>query len=222
MDEMFGKSQKHLTNVPNSKIQIHRDALPEFLQLKEWGISQGFDLRIISGFRDYERQLHIWNSKAKGQRPLLNDAGETLPFDELSPEEILFAILRWSAIPGFSRHHWGTDIDVYDHNSLPSKDYQVKLTPDEVSNDGPFGALHQWLDQLMEEKRTEFFRPYAVDRGSVAPERWHLSYSPAAKGFESLLSIDLFINQITHSEVLLREEILKNAEEIFFKYIICP
>ena len=38
--------------------------------------------------------------------------------------------MRWSAIPGSSRHHWGTDLDVYDAAAV-TPDYQVQLTPQE-------------------------------------------------------------------------------------------
>ena len=56
----------------------------------------------------------------------------------------------FSALPGASRHHWGTDIDVYDANAV-SSDYVVQLSLKEVGSGGVFDSLHKWLDLLMEE-----------------------------------------------------------------------
>ena len=32
----------------------------------------------------------------------------------LAPDALIETILLWSALPGGSRHHWGTDVDVFD------------------------------------------------------------------------------------------------------------
>ncbi len=37
----------------------------------------------------------------------------------LSDLEKCKAMLRWSAVPGASRHHWGTEIDIFDPDLLP-------------------------------------------------------------------------------------------------------
>ncbi|MCK5882825.1 MAG: M15 family metallopeptidase [Bacteriovoracaceae bacterium] len=222
MDELFGKSVKHLIQVPNSEVLVHREVLPEFLNLVELGKAQNFDIKIASGFRDYKRQLNIWNNKARGLRPLLDDKGNQLNLDILSPEEILYSILRWSAIPGFSRHHWGSDIDIYDHSAIPTNDYQVQLTPIEVQENGIFAPLHLWIDQLIAQEKTKFYRPFEKDRGGVAPERWHLSYKPTSDNFRELLSLDVFREQIIHSDILLKDEILNNVADIYFKYVDCP
>ncbi|NIM47861.1 MAG: D-alanyl-D-alanine carboxypeptidase family protein, partial [Gemmatimonadales bacterium] len=86
--------------------------------------------------------------------------------------------LRWSALPGASRHHWGTDLDVYDLAARP-EGYEVELIPEEVDAGGMFGPLHEWLDgRIAADAAFGFFRPYERDRQGVAPERWHLSYAP--------------------------------------------
>ena len=36
------------------------------------------------------------------------------------------AILLWSALPGASRHHWGTDFDVFDRAAVPP-DYRAAV-----------------------------------------------------------------------------------------------
>ena len=103
------------------------------------------------------------------------------------------AILRYSAIPGTSRHHWGTDLDVYDAAALPA-DYRLQLSPQEVAPGGLFDPLHRWLDERMAAGASQgFFRPYARDSGGVAPERWHLSFAPLAQVCEARLSRELLL-----------------------------
>ncbi len=221
MDELLGKSRAHVVEVPHSKQLIHRDALESFLVLQRDAADHGFDLQIASGFRDFERQLAIWNAKAQGHRPLLDEFDNILPYDQLSEEEILWAILRWSAIPGFSRHHWGTEIDIYDRAAFPPEGYQVKLTPSESAPGGIFSPMHSWLDQWIAEERTEFYRPFTCENGRVAVEPWHLSFRPISDELTKFVTMDFFIQEIHQSPILLRDLILKHREEIFFHYVLC-
>ena len=54
----------------------------------------------VSSFRDFARQLAIWNAKFSGETPLYDADGRTLEAARLAPEERIAAILRWSALPG--------------------------------------------------------------------------------------------------------------------------
>ena len=76
--------------------------------------ADGIDLVAFSSFRDFDRQLAIWNGKFRGERPMQDRAGRRSTPGALSPAERVAAILWWSALPGASRHHWGTDFDVMD------------------------------------------------------------------------------------------------------------
>ncbi|MFN2168980.1 MAG: M15 family metallopeptidase, partial [Anaerolineae bacterium] len=131
----------------------------------------GFELAIASSFRSFERQRAIWNAKACGARPVHDDVGCAIDMARLDPAQQLRAILRFSALPGASRHHWGTDLDVYDAAAV-APGYQLRLSPEEVADEGVFGPLHRWLDGRMAAGRSHgFYRPYGVDRGGVAGDR---------------------------------------------------
>src|SRR5690606_23110991 len=167
---------------------VHRDVVGPWQLLVADAREAGFDLAIASGYRDYQRQLRIWNAKACGERDVLNADGSVLSLAAGDEWARASAILRWSALPGASRHHWGTDIDVYDRAAVADS-YVLQLTADEVADDGPFGPLHRWLDQRIAADRAHgFFRPYASDRGGIAPERWHLSYAPVAACYQRELN----------------------------------
>lgn len=201
---------------------VHRELVPAFLQLQQRARAEGFDLAIASGYRNYARQLRIWNEKATGQRPLLDSAGHPLDAATLDDWQRVQAILRWSALPGASRHHWGSDIDVYDRAAVAA-DYVVQLTPDEVADNGPFGSLHRWLDEQMARGDCcGFFRPYANDRGGVAPERWHLSYAPVSQQFQRQLSPQRLLRALDAPELQLRGCVQRHWGEIFDRFIWVP
>ncbi|WP_228290748.1 M15 family metallopeptidase [Shewanella cyperi] len=138
--------------------------------------NEGIAIAIASGYRSFERQLAIWNAKAGGKRPLLDRNGTAIDPASLDPQQLMEAILLWSALPGTSRHHWGTDLDVFDCNRITKAELQ--LVPAEYQQTGPCGALHDWLNAHAHEYG--FFFPYQAGLSGVSAEPWHLSYAPLA------------------------------------------
>lgn len=191
-----------------------------FSRLRDSASAQGFELRILSGFRSFERQLSIWNRKARGELAVLDSDAQPLDVKELSQRELAFAILRWSALPAASRHHWGTDLDVFDGAAKP-EGYEVELIPEEVDPGGMFGPLHDWLDERMiSGEAFGFFQPYDEDRGGVAPERWHLSHAPVASAFEKGLTRDLLAEVLAAADMELKEVVLGHLDEIYTRFVI--
>jgi LAS superfamily LD-carboxypeptidase LdcB len=220
---LTGMNEKHLCSPADARAlgaSIHRDVVGPFLALREEARLAGFELAIDSGFRSFERQLSIWNRKVEGTLPVLDSAGVPLDIHSLTREELVFAILRWSALPGASRHHWGTDLDVFDAASRP-EGYEVQLTPQEVEPGGMFGPLHQWLDSRMAAGTAfGFFRPYDRDRGGVAPERWHLSCAPVAASFEAGLTVEVFHGVLEAADLGLKDVVLEHLDEIFRTFVV--
>ena len=198
---------------------VHRAVIEAWQQLASAARAVGFDPAIASGFRNYQRQLQIWNAKAGGERVLLDAEGQPLERRSLSDWQLAQAILRWSALPGASRHHWGTDIDVYDRAAVAA-DYVVQLTPAEVADDGPFGAFHRWLDQRIASGDSYgFFRPYAEDSGGIAPERWHLSYAPMALYYQRQLTPERLWTALDAPGLALRSCVQQHWPEIFERFV---
>jgi hypothetical protein len=119
----------------------------------------------------------------------------------------------WSAIPGASRHHWGTDFDIYDASVKECN--QVSLTVLECQSE--FKNMYEWLDRNL--NHYSFSRPYILDKGGVAKEPWHLSYSPLANKYFEEYTLDIFIKNIEDSNILLKELILKDAQLIFNQFV---
>ncbi len=112
---LIGQTESHLCSSAESLrlgAQVHRDVVRPFLLLREDALAAGFDLRIASGFRSLDRQSSIWNRKATGELAVLDSSAAPLDIEQLNERELVYAILRWSALPGGSRHHWGTDVDI--------------------------------------------------------------------------------------------------------------
>ncbi|MFM8268809.1 MAG: M15 family metallopeptidase [Pseudomonadota bacterium] len=199
---LTGKTEAH-TVVLKSSVRIHKDAQKPLLEMAREAQKEGFEIEVCSGFRSFDRQIEIWNRKA-GADP------------QLTPSEKIASILRWSALPGTSRHHWGTDLDIIDARAL-KPEMKVQLVPEEFESGGPFCKLHDWLDTHMES--FGFYRPYQTDRGGVSPERWHLSYFPLAEKYLSCLSEDLVRKVLSQSSLLLKEDVLSILSEVFTKYV---
>lgn len=197
--------------------QLHPDVIGPLEDLCARAAAAGLDLRVASGFRSFERQLAIWNAKARGARPVLDDRGQPLDLGLLDDRARMHAILRWSALPGASRHHWGTDIDVWDAAAVPA-DYRLQLVAEEYAPGGPFFALHTWLAAELTGD-AGFSRPYAVDRGGVAPEPWHLSFAPLAREFAARLSPRLLREVIAAADIELKAVILDHLDEICARYL---
>jgi LAS superfamily LD-carboxypeptidase LdcB len=202
---------------PEQTNKVHPQLIPALTSLTQKAAAAGFDLRIASGFRSFERQLTIWNNKAYGLRPVLDHSEQPVDLNLLSDDEKVFAILCWSALPGASRHHWGTDIDVYDASRMPT-DYQLQLTLAETQGEGCCAGFHAWLTQELQLSQ-EFYRPYVAGVGSISPEPWHLSYAPLAHVFATQFTEDLLRKKIEVTDIALKDSILKNLSDIFNQYI---
>jgi hypothetical protein len=205
--ELTGRARTHLVELPGLDCCLHVHAAAPFLALRRAAASAGFDLLPVSAFRDFERQLSIWN--AKYARPAEGGA-------PAAASERVREILRWSALPGASRHHWGTDIDLIDRAALPPL-YRLRLETDEYSSGGPFAAVSAWLEANA--SHYGFFRPYRGVRSGVEAEPWHFSFAPTAEFARRTLDVALLRAVIAAAPLLGKEEVLPRLDEIHSRYV---
>ena len=137
--------------------------------------------------------MRIINDKWSWDRPVIDGEGRLLDRARYGDDEWLNAILRFSALPGTSRHHWGTDLDIWDA-SATGENYRPLLSPPEYEPPGPFFEMTRWWDELIAADDDEgFYKPYAVDRGGIAPEAWHVSYRPSAIKYQDIVSAEMLM-----------------------------
>ncbi len=117
---------------------VLEEVYQDFLKLKEAAanvrtaeLPHGIRLEILSGYRSFERQKAIWDGKFSGT---ILVQGVNLKEAFPDPRERIEEILKFSAPPGLSRHHYGTDID------LLSTDPEYFLTEKGA-------AEYQWLKE---------------------------------------------------------------------------
>lgn len=117
----------------------------------------GISLKVISGGRNFNMQKAIWEKKWNARRPHFKTDKETA-----------LDILKYSSMPGTSRHHWGTDLDI---NSLEPSYFAT----------GKGKAEYDWLQKNA--GRFGFCQTYDnknLGRTGYAEEKWHFSYMPIA------------------------------------------
>ena len=214
--ELTGSARTHVRAHPELSAVLHRAVVPPCVALRRAAARAGIDLMPASSFRDFDTQLRIWNEKWTGRRPLLDRAGAALDAAALKPLARVDAILTWSAVPGASRHHWGTELDVYDRAAV-APDYRLRLTPDEYGPAGPFERLTAWLDEHMTQHG--FYRPYQHDRGGVLPEPWHLSHWPTAGEASRRLRIATLRKAIEDSAIEGKAAVLSRLPRIYERYV---
>ncbi|MFZ9477778.1 MAG: M15 family metallopeptidase [Steroidobacteraceae bacterium] len=215
--ELTGRSSTHIRRLEEPSCALHVEVIAPFLHLRAAAAQAGFDLVPASSFRDFSRQRLLWNSKYRGERPSLDRHGQPIDMTALAPAERIEAILCWSALPGASRHHWGTDLDVYDRAAVP-EGYELQLVPDEYALGGPFAALHVWLSEHLD--RFGFYRPYQRDLGGVSPEPWHISYAPLASECLQALSVEILGAALREGDVEGGEALLSRVPELHERFAL--
>ncbi|CAH6954760.1 D,D-carboxypeptidase family protein [Vibrio chagasii] len=216
-EQLTGQSDSHLAPslIGTKTFLVHSDVIDDLNRLIEAAQLAGFKMEIASGFRDYERQSLIWNRKFSGEAPILDSDSQPLDASTLTEHQKLSAILRWSALPGASRHHWGCDFDVFARNHLP-EDTQLHLEPWEYLT-GHQQAFYQWLSANA--SQFGFFFPYSRDLGGVAIEPWHISHRSVSELCLSQLSPTLLGKQLQSKPILGYEIIMEQLDEIYARFV---
>lgn len=150
---------------------MQREAYKAFMEMHESALKDGIKLVIRSASRNFEAQKRIWEEKWWGQR---KSAGKNAKEVYPDPLDRALKILQYSSMPGTSRHHWGTDIDL---NSFDSRWFE--------SGEGL--ELYLWLKENAGE--FGFCQPYTAlgenRQTGYQEEKWHWSYIPLSSKMTS-------------------------------------
>ncbi|OHU86923.1 MULTISPECIES: M15 family metallopeptidase [Pseudoalteromonas] len=209
-----GLSEIHLTDWRGKP--VHKSIIADLTALANASKQAGFDLTIASAFRNFQRQATIWNSKFLGQRPVYDINNCEVELATLSEIEKCKAIMLFSALPGASRHHFGSDLDIYAKNCLNSEQ-SLQLAPWEYQSGGPFSEFSAWLDENLTD--FGFFKPYATYNGGVAQEPWHISHITTSEQLEQHQNIDAIADAISQHDILGKQTILVNLKSLHEQFV---
>ncbi len=165
VDELFAEIPKGTASRPG--MYMRKEALEAFLVMADSAKKDGINLQIISATRNFFRQKQIWEAKWTGTRLVdKKDLSKSIK----DPVKRAEKILEFSSMPGTSRHHWGTDIDI---NNLTNKYFEA----------GKGLKEYEWLNANA--KSFGFCQTYTAfgpDRPhGYHEEKWHWSYKPLSK-----------------------------------------
>jgi LAS superfamily LD-carboxypeptidase LdcB len=153
VNALYSDQQKHY---------LRKEVAQYFEKMAEAASKVKISLRVVSAFRSFDRQKKIWESKFLGFTLVENkNLLQTYP---KSPKKRVLLILKYSAAPGTSRHHWGTDLD-------------INATSPEYFETDAGKKVYQWLKENA--NKFGFFQPYTQGRKQgYQEEKWHWSYQP--------------------------------------------
>ena len=206
IQEKYNKNQ--LIGKENSAIigdtytsKMHKEAKVAFEKMKVAALKDGINIEVVSAYRSFQKQKSIFENKYKRYTQ-----------EGLTPIKAVEKIIEYSTIPGTSRHHWGTDIDIIDANYPKPKSV---LKEGNFYDNGPYCKLKEWMD-----RHSEFYGFYEVytknpKRKGFKYEPWHFSYAPVSiPMLEAYQKLDI-------KSILKEEEILGHecfTEEFIVKY----
>jgi LAS superfamily LD-carboxypeptidase LdcB len=214
--EVMGITHAHVTRFDDTEHSLHPTTIKALHKMQTAAAKDDVDIQVCSSFRSFDKQLSIWNRKWQGDLPLNTLDGQQLNAAQLSDEEKIHAIMLWSALPGASRHHWGTDFDIYDKTQVAKQHHTFELVPEEYTGSGPCAAMSTWVKEHA--ASYGFSLPYAKYCGGVAQEPWHLSYQVLANDIETHLNIDALHETLSKADILGKEQILARLTALVNRY----
>lgn len=156
----------------NKTVYLKKETYSAFLKMYAAALKDGIKLNIISGTRSFNDQHYKWQSK-------WNDA----QFAGISSKKArALQLLRWWSMPGTSRHHWGTDMDLVNMNLSYYKSAAGK-------------KMYDWMTKNA--AKFGFFQPFNAGRTTgYQEEKWHWSYLPLSK-----IYLKEYIKQVSYADI---------------------
>lgn len=154
-DTCFTRISSSYTTKNN--IYLRKETYHAFVEMAKAAKKEGITITIISATRTFEAQKVIWEKKW-----MRND------YVKFAEQQRVREIMKYSSMPGTSRHHWGTDIDI---NSLENNYFESgegkKLYEWMQNNAATFGFVQTYTNK-------------SNGRTGYEEEKWHWSYMPIA------------------------------------------
>lgn len=182
--------------------QLQPAAATAFQSMRAAALKDSIVIKVISSFRDYATQKRIWNRKYK-----------RFTAEGMTPEAAIEKIIEYSTLPGTSRHHWGTDID------LVLGDIEVEgdvLLEEHFHQDGPYEKLRLWMEKNASSFGFILVYTNKEERKGFHYEPWHYSYAPLSISYLKRYSENYLLQKMTKDSTLLGHQYL--SKEFMRRY----
>ena len=216
--ELTGRARTHIVELEQPRCALHYAASTSFLAMRDAAAAAGIDLVAASSFRDFDRQLRSGMPSGAASGPLLDRAGRPLDAASLDEAERIDAILCWSALPGGSRHHWGTDVRRHRRRGAAGG-LPRAARPGGVRAGRGVRAAHAVAGREHGRASASTGRTPPA-HGGAGVEPWHLSYWPVAAEALEALTLPVLRRAVAGSEILGRESVLERLPEIYTRFIL--
>lgn len=166
---LIGKSSTIQPLLKGDKIKLQSEVYDALQKMKKAAKKDGVHIMLVSGYRSFNHQKRIWNRKFDKFRK-----------QGYSVKQCIEKITNYTAIPGTSRHHWGTDVDLSDK-------YATSLNNDKRER------FNQWMRKNA--KKFGFYLVYTNDKNRTGYkyESWHFTYKKISKPYlEKYLKTNVF------------------------------
>ena len=179
------------------KSGLLHEAYLKFKQMQNDAKKESIEIEIVSGYRSYEKQKDIWNNKYNK-----NFENGILGIKNIN------RIIQYSTLPGTSRHHWGTDIDIIDKRFVPKGDLLIEKN---YAENGIYSQLFYWMKK--NSKKYGFYLVYddSPKRKGFKFEPWHYSYKPLSVIFLRRFIEGNLLFKITQDSSLLGRQFIHNS-----------
>ena len=166
------------------KIYLQKETCQKFIEMHQAANKDSISIIINSGARNFYAQKSIWDRKWRAiKRKKKKDTSNL----NIENKKIALEILLKCAMPSTSRHHWGTDIDIFYQSgneyfdTLEGKKQYHWMK----KNAHKFGFQQVYTDKNKTQRR------------GYEEEKWHWSYVPIANKYTKKYAQLISYNDIT-------------------------
>ncbi len=197
IDQLFGLQRPpDLIRDNDSDQYAQRPVMESFWKLKEKAAQDGWRLILVSGYRSFSHQRHIWNHFDSLYKKT----------DNLDEKGRARAVMSLVSVPGLSRHHWGTELDI---SEASLRGQLVNVHPDTPSKVVQF---YDWMEQNA--PLFGFCKTYVGKHGAVRDEPWHWSYLPFSRVYQQQFMAIKDFHEIMNDKVFNVGFLMKNFPKI--------
>jgi len=161
---------------------LRKKAYAAFIKMYDAAKKEGISLTILSSTRTFNEQKGIWEGKWTGRSLYY---GKNIASSYPDPVERSKYVLKYSSMPGTSRHHWGTDMDL---NSMELSYYKTETGK----------KMYKWMTENA--SKYGFCQPYtakdSVRTTGYEEEKWHWSYIPISSEY-----LEQYKERITYDDL---------------------